>query len=409
MGAEQPDGSSAAAPSEAKDTPLAGVRVVELSHVLAAPTCGLMLADLGAEVVKVERPPRGDTQRWDTAEEDRLGRESASFVQVNRGKASVCLDLKTPEGRDRLHALLRQADVLLENYRPGVLDRLGFGYDALKPRYPALVYCSISGFGRSGPMAAQGGFDLMAQAMSGIMSITGVDGGERPGKCGPPVTDIAAGLLAAIGILAALHRQRRSGKGERIETSLFEAGIMMTYWQSAIAFASGQTPPALGTAHPLYAPYQAFPTADGWMTVGTANERNWQRLLDVLDLPELKRDERFADGALRMKHRLALDALLTRKFLTKDRDAWLAILVEAGIPAAPVLTVNQMHAHPQTRARRMVIEVPHAEAGTARAIGCPIKFAEAELPEPTGAPVLPPIQGWRSGSSAKGAKPQAGE
>ncbi len=379
----------AAGPREAKDTPLAGVRVVEMSHVLAAPTCGLMLADLGAEVIKVERPPRGDTQRWDTAEEDRLGRESASFVQVNRGKKSVCLDLKTRKGQDQLHELLSQADVFLENYRPGVLDRLSFGYGRLKTLYPSLVYCSISGFGRSGPMAKQGGFDLMAQAMSGIMSITGEDGSERPGKCGPPVTDIAAGLLAAIGILAALHRQRRTGKGELVETSLFEAGIMLTYWQSAVAFASGRTATALGTTHPLYAPYQAFPTADGWMTVGAANERNWHRLLDVLDLADLKQDERFADGAQRMKHRHLLEELLTRKFMTRGRDEWIAILAEASIPAGLVLTINQMHEHPQTRAREMVIEVPHAEAGSAKAIGCPIKFTESEVPEPTGAPTLP--------------------
>ena len=379
----------AAGPREAKDTPLAGVRVVEMSHVLAAPTCGLMLADLGAEVIKVERPPRGDTQRWDTAEEDRLGRESASFVQVNRGKKSVCLDLKTRKGQDQIHELLSQADVFLENYRPGVLDRLSFGYGRLKTLYPSLVYCSISGFGRSGPMAKQGGFDLMAQAMSGIMSITGEDGSERPGKCGPPVTDIAAGLLAAIGILAALHRQRRTGKGELVETSLFEAGIMLTYWQSAVAFASGRTATALGTTHPLYAPYQAFPTADGWMTVGAANERNWHRLLDVLDLADLKQDERFADGAQRMKHRHLLEELLTRKFMTRGRDEWIAILAEASIPAGLVLTINQMHEHPQTRAREMVIEVPHAEAGSAKAIGCPIKFTESEVPEPTLAPTLP--------------------
>ncbi|MEM7225894.1 MAG: CoA transferase [Pseudomonadota bacterium] len=370
------------------DSPLAGLKVIELSHILAAPTCGLMLADLGAYVIKVERPPKGDSQRWDTAAEDRLPEGTSSFLQVNRGKRSICLDLKTAAGCEILWRLLEGADVLLENYRPGVLARLGFDEDTISARCPALIVCSISGFGLTGPLAEQGGFDLMAQAMSGLMSVTGEDGGSRPVKCGPPLTDIAAGLLAAIGILAALNRRQRTGRGERLDTSLFEAGIMMTYWQSAVAFASGRTPCAMGTAHPLYAPYQAFKTADGWITLGTATEKAWRCLLDLLDLAHLGDDPRFADGTARMANRQALEALLSARFAARPSADWLAALADAGIPAGPLLTVNQMHELPQTAARNMVVEVPNGAGGRAKAIGCPIKWRDADTPRARGAPGL---------------------
>jgi crotonobetainyl-CoA:carnitine CoA-transferase CaiB-like acyl-CoA transferase len=366
--------------------PLAGVRVIELSHILSAPTCGLMLADLGAEVIKVERPPRGETTRFDTVAEDWIGDQTASFMTVNRNKRSLALDLKAPQGKAVLHRLLAGADVLIENYRPGALARLGFGYGELKERYPRLVYGSITGYGLTGPWRDRGGFDLVAQAMSGLMSVTGEGPDRPPLKCGSPMTDIAAGLLAVIGVLAALGERHATGRGQQVDTSLLEAGVIMTYWQSALAFASGQTPRALGTAHPLYAPYQAFETADGWIALGTANEANWRRLLDILDLQGLAEDPRFADAAARMKNLAALDAILSERFRAKTTGDWMAVLEETGMPAGPVLTVNEMHRHPQVLARDMVTEVAHSTLGPVPAIGCPIKFSTHPGPRRQGAP-----------------------
>jgi crotonobetainyl-CoA:carnitine CoA-transferase CaiB-like acyl-CoA transferase len=281
---------------------------------------------------------------------------------------------------------LAEADVLIENYRPGVLARLGFGAAELKARYPRLVTGSITGYGLTGPWRERGGFDLVAQAMSGLMSITG-EGPERPPlKCGSPMTDIIAGLLCAIGVLAALNERNAGGRGQHIDTSLLEAGVIMTYWQSALAFASGQTPRALGTAHPLYAPYQAFATADGWIALGTANEANWRRLLDILALQSLAEDPRFADAAARMKNLAALDAILSERFRSKTTAEWMAVLEETGMPAGPVLSVNEMHAHPQVIARDMVMEVAHSSVGPVPAIGCPIKLSNHEGPRRQGAP-----------------------
>jgi crotonobetainyl-CoA:carnitine CoA-transferase CaiB-like acyl-CoA transferase len=366
--------------------PLAGVRVIELSHILSAPTCGLMLADLGAEVIKVERPPRGETTRFDTVAEDWIGDQTASFMTVNRNKRSLALDLKAPQGKAVLHRLLAGADVLIENYRPGVLARLGFGQAELKERYPRLVYGSITGYGLTGPWRERGGFDLVAQAMSGLMSITGEGPDRPPLKCGSPMTDIIAGLLCVIGVLAALNERHATSRGQQVDTSLLEAGVIMTYWQSALAFASGQTPRALGTAHPLYAPYQAFETADGWIALGTANEANWRRLLDILDLQALAEDPRFAGAAARMKNLAALDAILSERFRAKTTGDWMAVLEETGMPAGPVLTVNEMHRHPQVLARDMVMEVAHSTLGPVPAIGCPIKFSTHPGPRRQGAP-----------------------
>ena len=368
--------------------PLSGLGVIELSHILAAPTCGLMLADLGADVIKVERPPKGDMTRWDTVDEDRMGEETASFMTVNRNKRSLALDLKSEGGKEVLGRLLRNADVLVENYRPGVLDRLGFGYDALKESCPRLVYCSISGYGRTGPWAERGGFDLVAQAMSGLMSITGEGPDRPPAKCGSPMTDIGAGILAAMGILAAVHERERTGAGQLVDTSLLEAGIAFTYWQSALVFASGLTPRAMGSAHPLYAPYRAFETADGWIALGTSNEANWRRLLDALDLPALGDDPRFRDAARRMQNRPALEALLAERFKTETTQAWLDALEPVGIPLGPVLTVNEMHRHPQVLAREMVMEVEHSRLGPVPAIGCPVKLSNQASIRKQGAPLL---------------------
>jgi crotonobetainyl-CoA:carnitine CoA-transferase CaiB-like acyl-CoA transferase len=276
------------------------MRVVELAHIMAGPVCGLMLADMGADVIKVERIPGGDDSRRFAP--PAIEGESAAFMMMNRNKRAIALDLKAERGKAVLHRLLKTTDVLVENYRTGTMEQLGFGYASLRERYPKLIYCSVSGYGRTGPYSRRAGFDLVAQGMTGLMSITGEGPGRPPIKCGAPLTDITAGILAAFGILAAYAERLRSGQGQAIDTSLFEAGIVQTYWQSAICLATGRAPGPMGSSHPLSAPYQAFQTADGWITIGAANQQNWQRLLEVLDAGELGSDARFADNAARMNH-----------------------------------------------------------------------------------------------------------
>src|SRR6202521_1005079 len=369
-----------------KTGPLTGLKVSDLSHVMAGPTCAMLLADMGADVIKVEKIPGGDDARRSVPPV--IAGESAAFLMMNRNKRGIALDLKTEAGRAVLSRLLQDADVVIENYRSGTMERMGFGYGALHASNPRLVYCSISGFGRTGPYAHRGGFDLVAQAMSGLMSITGEGPGCPPVKLGAPVTDITAGILSCVGILAALHSRASSGQGQMVDTSLFEAGIIHTYWQSAIAFATGQAPGPMGTGHPLNAPYQAFPTADGWITVGAANQGNWLRLLEALEAPELGYDPRFANNAERMRNLPALQEALTPLFRCRSSAEWLHRLEDAGVPAGPVLDVNQMHADPQTLAREMIVETTHPKAGQVRAIGLPIKFSDTPGGLRRAAPVL---------------------
>ncbi len=372
-----------------RDTPLAGIRIVELSHVLAGPICGLMLADLGAEVIKVERPDKGDAQRWDVSEDDRLGSDSASFFMVNRGKDSVTIDLKTEDGKAALWDLIASADALVENYRVGVLDKLGFGYDDVKERFPGLVYCSISGYGRSGPWADRGGFDLIMQGISGLMSFTGDKGATHPTKCGAPITDIAAGVVSALGVVAALVRKLRTGKGDLVEASLLETGVMFTYLQSALVLAGADDPKPLGTGYPTYTPYEAFETADGWIAFGTtAGTESWHSLLQILDLTEIADDPRFATTQSRVAHRDALRELITRQLRRKPREHWVEALSAAGMPCGPVLRISEMMGHPQIVAREVFEDYPHPDVGTFKAITCPIRFMEADRPVKKGAPRL---------------------
>jgi crotonobetainyl-CoA:carnitine CoA-transferase CaiB-like acyl-CoA transferase len=353
--------------------PLDGVRVVELSHVMAGPVCGLMLADMGADVVKVERMPNGDDTRRTVP--PKVGDESAAFMMMNRNKRGIAVDLKSESGKKVLHRLLESADVLTENYSYGALDRLGFGFTALKEKYPRLIYCSISGFGRSGPYAARGGFDLIAQGMSGLMSITGEGPGRPPVKVGAPITDITSGIIAAMGILAALHARTQNGKGQFVDTSLFEAGIVQTYWQSAIALATGVAPGPMGSAHPLNAPYEAFETQDGWINLGAANQATWLRTVELLDRRDLAEDARFREASGRLINRIELARELAVEFRKRTSAEWLAALEQAKVPAGPVFDVLQMHADPQTRAREMIVEVDHSTAGTIRTLGAPVKFS----------------------------------
>ncbi|MDN2565591.1 CoA transferase [Aquibium sp. A9E412] len=356
--------------------PLAGVKVIELAHVMAGPTCGRMLADMGAEVVKVERLPGGDDTRRDVVPGEPDSEDSFAFMMMNRNKRGIALDLKTEGGRETLHRMLAGADVMVENYRHDTLKKLGFDYETLRRRYPRLIYCAVSGFGRTGPYASRGGFDLIAQGMSGLMSITGEGEGRPPVKVGPPITDIAAGILAAMGVCAALHERGRTGRGQLVETSLFEAGIVFTYWHAAICFATGDNPGALGSAHPLSAPYQAYETADGWINIGGASQANWQRLVAVLGDARLRDDPRFASNVGRMANKAALDEILVPLLRGRPSAAWLAALEEAGVPAGPILSVAEMLRDPQTLARDMVRRVDHPLHGAVDTIGFPVKFSE---------------------------------
>ena len=352
---------------------LAGVRVIEMSHVMAAPTTGLMLADMGADVIKVERLPMGDDVR---RLEPYVDDESAPFAMMNRNKRSIGLNLKTDVGKAALKRLIEGADVFVENYRQGAMEHYGVGYEQIKDDNLGLIYCSISGYGRTGPYAEKGGFDLVAQGMSGLMSITGESAERPPVKVGAPVTDITAGTLGAMGILGALFHKAQSGEGQFVDTSLFEAGIMHTYWQSAIFMASGELPVAMGSAHPLMAPYQAFQTSDGWLNIGSANQGLWQKLTAFLGVPELADDPRFREPKDRIDNLAELVDELTSFFKTDTTEAWQQKLEAAGIPAGPVLNIEQMTANEQTLARDMVADVGSSEGSSLRVLGHPVKYSE---------------------------------
>ncbi|HEY0879104.1 MAG TPA: CoA transferase [Zeimonas sp.] len=351
--------------------PLAGVKVLELAQIMAGPTCGMMLADLGADVIKVEKLPGGDDSRGYS--EPRVNGESAPYLILNRGKRGIALDLKHPKGKAVLERMVADADVLTENYRRGTLERLGLGYEHLRSLNPGLIYCAVSGYGRTGPWANKGGFDLIAQGFAGLMSITGEPGGA-PAKSGTPIADINAGILAALGIVAAYVHKLRTGEGQLVETSLMEAALQQTYWHAAIFFATGRSPGALGSGHVLTAPYQAFRTADGYVNVGGANQANWERIAQVLGHPEWVRDPRFATNDDRMRHREALVEAMESVLVAHDRAHWIAAFDAAGVPAGPVHSIGEALTHEQVLARGMVVEVDHPRAGPTRAIGFPVKF-----------------------------------
>ena len=354
--------------------PLVGMRVIDLSHVMAGPTSARMLADMGADVVKVEKADGGDDTRRMLPPD--IKGVPAAYMMMNRNKRGIVLDLKKPAARAALKRLLTDADVLIENYRHDTLDKLGLGYATLHKEFPGLIYCAVSGFGRTGPLAEQGGYDLIAQGMSGLMAITGEGPGRPPVKVGSPVCDITAGILAALGICAAYAHKLKTGKGQFVDTSLFDAGVTLSYWQSAICLATGVSPGPLGSRHPLNGPYQAFETSDGYINVGASNQKMYPMLCEVLGCPELGRDPRFLTGHDRMANLDTLIDLLNARFRQRSTAEWLTRLEEVGIPAGPVLSVKDMLAHPQTIARELVPTVDHPVAGEVKTIGLPIKFSE---------------------------------
>ena len=351
---------------------------------MAAPTCGLMLSDMGADVIKVERLPNGDDIRKLAPFVEGV---SSPFVMMNRNKRGIAIDLKSSEGQAVLKDLIKDADILIENYRQGAVEAFGVGYEEVKQFNERLIYCSISGFGRSGPYSSKGGFDLVAQGMSGLMSITGESADRPPVKVGAPVTDITAGVLGAMGVLGALFKRGKTGKGQLVDTSLFEAGIMHTFWQSSIYFGSGEIPKAMGSAHPLMAPYQAFKTKDGWINVGSANQGLWEKLLVVLGAEKVLSEEKFSDPNRRLENLSELEELLTDFFGVEKTEVWIEKLEAAGIPAGPVLNIEEMSLDPQTIARRMVREVSnHGE--TFKVIGHPVKYSDYDTQIELSAPKL---------------------
>ncbi len=352
--------------------PLSGMVVLDLSQILAGPVCGMMLADMGADVIKVEKPDGGDDNR--RAGPPFIGGQGAGFMAANRNKRSLALNLRDESGRQVFERLLERADVLVENFRPGVMERLGIGYERLSKLKPSLIYCSISGHGGTGPYKDRGGFDLIAQGMSGLMSITGVPDGP-PVKVGVPITDISAGILAANGVLCAYIHAQKTGQGQLVDTSLLEAGIAYTIWESSGYFADGEIPGPLGSAHRVSAPYQALRTSDGYINIGAPTQRTWEQLCRAIGQEELIEDQRFKEPGDRKAKEGELADLLEETFSQQSTAYWLETLEKAGMVAGPINNIAQVYDDPQVIAREMKVDLEDPDLGTLHNIGIPVKLS----------------------------------
>ena len=362
---------------------LDGLRVIDLTQAMAAPFCSMNLADMGADVIKVE-PPTGEDMRRGSV--SRNG-HSGTFLTINRGKRAITLDLKQPAGVEIIHRLVRTADVFVQNYRPGAAKRLGVDYETLAAINPRLIYCSISGFGSTGPYATRGGYDLIAQGMSGIISVTGDEFGP-PAKAGLPVSDLAAGLFGAYGILCALEHRERTGQGQLVDTSLLEAALALTVWEATEYWVTGRAPKPLGSAHRLAAPYQALRASDGWFTVGANNDKLFEAFCRAIERPDLAADARFTAIRNRLRHRDMLIAEIERTTAKEARTHWLARLDHAGVPAGPINTYPEALADPHALARDMVVDLDHPGAGPIKALGVPVKLSDTPGAVNRAAPLL---------------------
>jgi len=363
--------------------PLEGMVVLDTTQVMAGPFCTLLLADMGAEVIKVEKPDGDDSRRIGPPF---IKGESAAYLGINRNKQSVVLDLRTDPGKDAFRRLAAQADVVVENFRPGTMDRLGLGADALRKDHLELIYVSISGFGQTGPYASRPGYDLVAQGMSGVMSVTGHPD-SPPVKVSIPLADLNAGMFAANGVLSAYIHRLKTGQGQVVETSLLEAAIAYTVWESAELWGSGQTPTPKGSAHRMVAPYQALATADGYVNFAVGNQGIWERFCKAAGLESLVADPRFASNPTRVQHYRELAAELEVTTRTKTSAEWLALCEEIGVPAGPIYDMAQVYEDPHVRARGMVQQMEHPVAGLINHIGLPVKMSltpgEIRMPAPT--------------------------
>lgn len=350
---------------------LQGIKVLDFTQVMAGPFCTMLLGDLGADVVKIE-PPSGDTTRGMGG---RQGTESSGFWAVNRNKRGIVLNLKNPKAQEVVRKLAAQTDIMVENYRPGVMNAFGLGYDELRAVNPSLIYASVSGFGSTGPYAKKGGFDLVAQGMSGIMSVTG-EAGMPPVKCGVPITDLGAGLFATQAILAAYIHRQHTGEGQYVDTSLLEAGVALSVWESTQYFSQGEIPEPMGSAHRMSAPYQAIQCADGYINLGAANKRTWERFAEAIGRPELVQKSEYENERQRVKNRPLLTQDIEAVTTTQPRTYWLKILEDAGVPCGPILNYAEVFDDPHIQARGMVQEMDHPVGGQVRVLGPAAKLSE---------------------------------
>jgi crotonobetainyl-CoA:carnitine CoA-transferase CaiB-like acyl-CoA transferase len=356
--------------------PLEGVRVIEFCNVAAGPFCGMLLADMGADVIKVEHPEGGDSLRqWPPL----TGGYSENFASLNRNKRSVTLDLKDPADKARARRLVLGADVLIENNRPGVMERLGLGYRAFRAERPALVYCSISAFGQEGPRAQEGGFDLTMQAMSGVMSVTGEQAGA-PVKCGVPLSDFCAGLYGAFAIAAALRRVKEGGEGEHIDVSMLGASLGVAALQTSEFFGTGRDPAKLGSAHPRNAPYQAFRASDGYFAMAAGNDGLWRAACEAIGLAHLPGDPRFASTTLRAEHQAELKTILESQFARHTAAELIERFRAAGVPCAPINTYSKALADPQVAHMQWIREITLPSGAKARTFASPLRFGGKGFP-----------------------------
>jgi formyl-CoA transferase len=369
--------------TELKQGPLDGIRVLDLTRVVAGPYCSMFLGDLGADVVKVEQPGTGDdTRGWGPPF---AGGESAYYLCINRNKRSLTLDLKSKRAVELLRQLVKVADVVIENFRPGTMERLGLAEQDLRKLNPRLIYASLTGFGANGPMSDWPGYDLIVQAWGGLMSITGAPDGE-PVKVGVAIIDLVAGLMLGKAVTAALFAREKIGVGQRIDTSLLEAEVASLINVGSNYLVGGKVPTRWGNAHPNIVPYQNFKTADGYLVIGVASEVIWKRFCQAIGRPNLTDDARFANNSLRVENRTKLIALLSEVFLQRDNETWFKLLTAAEVPCSPVQTIDQVFQAPQVLHRDMVMEIEHPTAGKVRMAGIPVKFsvtpASLRLPPP---------------------------
>ena len=364
---------------------LEGVKILDLSRALAGPYCTMMLADMGAEVIKIELPGKGDDSRaWGPPF---VKGESAYFMSVNRNKKSLTLNLKKEKSREIIHKLIKQSDVIIENFRPGTMEKLGLTYNEVKETNPEIIYCSISAFGQDGPYKVLPGMDQVLQGMGGLMSITGEPGGH-PIKVGVAVADIAGGMFAAFAIMIALFNKEKTGKGQKIDISLLDCQVAWLTYQAGSFFASGEIPKPLGSGHPVIVPYQAFKARNAYINIAVGNDQLWQKFCEAVGLENIKDDVKFSTNAKRVENRVEIVKIIANLITTKNGEEWLKILTDAGVPCGPINNLYDIFNDPQVLYRQMVHEVTHPKAGEIKLIGIPIKLSDTPGEILTAPPVL---------------------